>query len=73
MGRRVGLLSVLVGLALAGAQGEAERLITQERVHVLVGAWHSSVTATTSQVAEGFGIPFVNTGPPPRYRVPEDR
>ena len=42
-------------------QGEAERLITQEKVHVLVGAWHSSVTATTSQVAERFGIPFVNT------------
>jgi len=42
-------------------QGEAQRLITQQRVHVLVGAWHSSVTATTSQVAERFGIPFVNT------------
>src|SRR5262245_45275825 len=41
-------------------QAEAERLITQEKVHVLVGAWHSSVTATTSQVAERFGIPHFN-------------
>ena len=41
-------------------QAEAERLITQEKVHVLVGAWHSSVTATASQVAERFGIPFFN-------------
>ena len=41
-------------------QAEAERLITQEKAHVLVGAWHSSVTATTSQVAERFGIPHFN-------------
>ncbi len=70
MGRRVGLLSVLLGLALAGAQGEAERLITQERVHVLVGAWHSSVTAPTSQVAERFGISFVNTESSPPLSCP---
>jgi branched-chain amino acid transport system substrate-binding protein len=42
-------------------QTEAERLITQEKVHVLVGSWHSSVTATTSQVAERFGIPHFNS------------
>jgi len=41
-------------------QSEAERLITQEKVHALVGAWQSSVTATTSQVAERFGVPFLN-------------
>ena len=41
-------------------QAEAERLITQEKVHALVGAWHSSVTATASQVAERLGVPFVN-------------
>ena len=41
-------------------QAEAERLITQEKVHALVGAWQSGVTATTSQVAERFGIPHFN-------------
>jgi branched-chain amino acid transport system substrate-binding protein len=41
-------------------QAEAERLITQEKVHALVGAWHSSVTGTASQVAERFGVPFMN-------------
>jgi branched-chain amino acid transport system substrate-binding protein len=42
-------------------QAEAERLITQEKVHALVGAWQSGVTATTSQVAERFGIPHFNS------------
>lgn len=41
-------------------QSEAERLITQEKVHALVGSWHSAVTATASQVAERVGIPFLN-------------
>ena len=41
-------------------QSEAERLITQEKVVALVGAWHSAVTATSSQVAERSGIPFMN-------------
>jgi len=41
-------------------QAEAERLITQEKVHALVGAWHSAVTATTSQVAERYGIPYLS-------------
>ena len=41
-------------------QAEAERLITQEKVHALVGCWHSGVTATASQVAERYGIPFLN-------------
>ncbi|MEK6718300.1 MAG: ABC transporter substrate-binding protein, partial [candidate division NC10 bacterium] len=39
---------------------EAERLITQEKVHVLFGAYFSSVTNTASQVAERMGIPFLN-------------
>ncbi len=43
-----------VGLA------EAERLITQEHVAALFGAYFSSVTNTASQVAERMGIPFVN-------------
>ncbi len=41
-------------------QAEAERLITQEKVHALIGSWQSSVTATTSQVAERFGIPHLS-------------
>ncbi len=41
-------------------QAEAERLITQEKVHALVGSWHSSVTGTASQVAERSQIPFLN-------------
>jgi branched-chain amino acid transport system substrate-binding protein len=39
---------------------EAERLITQEKVVALIGAYHSGVTATASQAAERYGIPFVN-------------
>jgi len=39
---------------------EAERLITQEKVHALFGAYFSSVTNTASQVAERMGIPFMN-------------
>lgn len=39
---------------------EAERLITEEGVDVLMGAYHSSVTKTASNVAEKYGIPFIN-------------
>ncbi len=42
-------------------QSETERLITQEKVHVVYGAYHSSVTAAASQAAERAGIPFVNS------------
>ena len=41
-------------------QAEAERLITQEKVHALFGAYFSSITATASQVAERYGVPYVN-------------
>ena len=41
-------------------QAEAERLITQEKVHALFGAYYSSVTATASQVAERHQIPYLN-------------
>jgi branched-chain amino acid transport system substrate-binding protein len=41
-------------------QADAERMITQEQVHALFGAYFSSVTATASQVAERMGIPFLN-------------
>jgi len=42
------------------AQAEVERLITQEGVVAVIGAYQSQLTATASQVAERFGIPFVN-------------
>jgi len=37
----------------------AERLITQDKVHIIQGAFHSAVAAPASQVAEKYGIPFV--------------
>ncbi len=39
---------------------EAERLITQDKVNALFGAYFSSVTNTASQVAERMGVPFLN-------------
>ncbi|MFZ6767890.1 ABC transporter substrate-binding protein [Undibacterium sp. Di26W] len=39
---------------------ETERLITQEKVVAIVGAYFSNVTATSSQVAEKYKIPYVN-------------
>ena len=41
-------------------QSETERLITQEKVHAVIGAYFSSVTAAGSQAAERAGIPFIN-------------
>jgi branched-chain amino acid transport system substrate-binding protein len=41
-------------------QSETERLITQEKVHAVFGAYFSSVTAAASQAAERAGVPFVN-------------
>ena len=41
-------------------QAEAERMITQEKVHALFGAYYSSVTKTASQVAERYQIPYLN-------------
>jgi branched-chain amino acid transport system substrate-binding protein len=56
-----------IKLIFADSQGmpevalrEAERLISQEKVVVLMGAYSSSTTAPASQVAERKGIPFVN-------------
>jgi branched-chain amino acid transport system substrate-binding protein len=43
-------------------QAIAERMITQEKVHLLSGAFHSAVAAPASQVAEKYGIPFVTGG-----------
>ncbi|MGN6390508.1 MAG: ABC transporter substrate-binding protein [Burkholderiaceae bacterium] len=39
---------------------EAERLITQEHVVALIGCYFSNVTATASQVAERYKVPFLN-------------
>jgi len=39
---------------------EAERLITQEKVAAVQGCYQSSVTATASQQAERYGVPFLN-------------
>ncbi|MBS0644134.1 MAG: ABC transporter substrate-binding protein [Proteobacteria bacterium] len=41
------------------AQSEALRLITQEKVAALVGAYQSSCGLTASAVAERYGIPFM--------------
>jgi len=41
-------------------QSETERLISQEKVHAVFGAYFSSVTAAASQAAERAGIPFFN-------------
>ncbi len=41
-------------------QGEAERMVNQENVHAMYGAYYSSVTAAASQVSERAGIPWVN-------------
>lgn len=70
LGRGVGLPNLggaKVRIVVVDHQGkpdiglaEAERLITQEKVHALFGAYFSSVTNTASQVAERMGIPFLN-------------
>ncbi|MGA2550191.1 MAG: ABC transporter substrate-binding protein [Burkholderiaceae bacterium] len=39
---------------------EAERLINEEKVVALLGCYNSNVTATASQVAERYKIPFLN-------------
>jgi branched-chain amino acid transport system substrate-binding protein len=41
-------------------QSQTLRLITQDKVVALTGAYQSSVTLTASAVAERYGIPFVN-------------
>ncbi len=70
LGKGVGLPNLggaMVRIVVVDHQGkpdiglaEAERLITQEKVHALFGAYFSSVTNTASQVAERMGIPMLN-------------
>jgi branched-chain amino acid transport system substrate-binding protein len=44
----------------AVGQNQALRLITEEKVVALNGAYQSGVTLTASAIAEKYGIPFVN-------------
>jgi branched-chain amino acid transport system substrate-binding protein len=44
----------------AAGQNQALRLITEEKVVAITGAYQSGVTLTTSAIAEKYGIPFVN-------------
>ena len=44
----------------ATGQNQALRLITEEKVVALSGAYQSGITLTTSAIAEKYGIPFVN-------------
>jgi len=43
----------------ATAQQLATRLITQDKVHALIGAYQSSCSFTATAVAERYGIPFM--------------
>src|SRR3954465_2707006 len=44
----------------AVGQNQALRLITEEKVVALTGAYQSGVTLTASAIAEKYGIPYVN-------------
>src|SRR6201981_2890915 len=43
----------------ATGQNQALRLITEEKVTALIGAYQSGITLTTSAIAEKYGIPFL--------------
>src|SRR5437764_1927594 len=45
----------------ATGQNQTLRLITEEKVVALTGAYHSGVTLTSSAIAEKYGIPFLNS------------
>lgn len=40
-------------------RAEAERMITQDKVVAIIGAFHSSVSATVSQTCERYEVPYV--------------
>src|ERR1700710_3296967 len=44
----------------ATGQNQALRLITEEKVVALSGAYQSGITLTTSAIAEKYGIPYLN-------------
>jgi len=61
-----GLGGAKIKLVFADHQGdpqkgraEAERLITQDKVVAICGAFHSSVSATVSASCERYGIPYI--------------
>jgi branched-chain amino acid transport system substrate-binding protein len=43
----------------AAGQNQALRLITEEKVHAIIGAYQSGITVTTSAMAERHGVPFL--------------
>jgi branched-chain amino acid transport system substrate-binding protein len=43
----------------AAGQNQALRLITEEKVHAIIGAYQSGITVTASAMAERHGIPFL--------------
>src|SRR5262247_3819312 len=43
----------------AAGQNQALRLITEEKVVALIGAYQSGITVTTSAISERHGIPFL--------------
>ena len=43
----------------AAGQNQALRLITEEKVQAIIGAYQSGITVTTSAMAERHGIPFL--------------
>src|SRR5262249_54428110 len=53
------LVSVAHQGVRATAQQLATRLITQDKVHALIGAYQSSCSFTATAVAERYGIPFM--------------
>ena len=44
----------------AAGQNQALRLITEEKVHALIGSYQSGITLTASAVSEKYGIPFLS-------------
>lgn len=61
-----GLNGAKIRLVVADHQGdpqkgraEAERLITQDKVVTVIGAFHSSVSTTASAVCERYGVPYI--------------
>jgi branched-chain amino acid transport system substrate-binding protein len=44
----------------AAGQNQALRLITEEKVHALIGSYQSGITLTASAVAEKYGVPFLS-------------
>jgi branched-chain amino acid transport system substrate-binding protein len=46
--------------APAAGQNQALRLITEEKVHALMGAYQSGITSTASAIAEKYGVPFLS-------------